>query len=95
MSTPPRPNDRLLAIIATTLVIAAPVVLIIMTLSPLESAPRSGRAAVVEGVDPGSEQSVDDTEPDRNRRRGNRRNRRNRDQNPVEPTRSALATPMP
>jgi hypothetical protein len=89
--------SRLLAVVATLLVIAAPIVLAVATLAPLESAPRGGRAPVLEEAAPVDRASVEDGTPSTDQQNGGRRSRRNRDRDQGE-NQSAepeLVTPAP
>jgi hypothetical protein len=95
MSGGPRPSSRLIAIVATLLVIVAPIVLAVTTFAPLESAPRGGRTTIVEETAPDDGTSVNSEVQSGDQQRGGRRNLRNRDRDQEEATESNLATPDP
>lgn len=88
-------STRVIAIVATLLVIATPIVLAVTTLAPLESAPRSGRTPIVEEAAPDAGTSVNSAEPSGEPQQGGRRNRRNRDRVQQETPQPELATPAP
>lgn len=92
-----RPNTRLISALATLLVIAAPIVLAVTTLAPLESSPRGGRSVIVEETPPADGTSVDNGDQGNDQQRGGRRNRRNRDraQDESDAVETGLSTPEP
>ena len=88
-------STRVIAIMATLLVIATPIVLAVTTLAPLESAPRGNRATIVEEAAPDGGTTVNTGEPTGEQQSGGRRNRRNRDRGQQETPAPELATPAP